>query len=529
MITAAPSTPHSGPSRSRRSHPNRSSAQVWAFFAIFVLVVLTVLGSGIDIASAIVERNRLQDAADSASLAAAQTLSNSGSQSETSAEAIAVATATQYLHQNGYPRSGQIAFPTSTPVAGGASPGTAIENVSVDLTSSMATNFFRLIGVQSVPLAAHSLAHAARGRYDIFLSIDETASMSDADMDQVRRAAETFVQTMAPSADDPYSAKIAIAAFQGLRYRAALTDPNTGTTTNHPLMDSLTLTNLTYSQSLLYRMIDDCATYLPPGYDSSTCPPCPSVSLDQPPMPYAVYPPLPEWNSYRAQGLNPQLTALTPGYAAPAAPPDVPPAMSRFACPLRQDPGSDTSGTFIRNAFTAAFVQGSGGSPVWNAFDASHGGRDGSGSDSGNPPARKILIVMTDGTNTIMPIPPATTDGWNGSPYARYDSVSDSEADQATISAAAAAKNAGMEIYSIGFFDDGHGYSQMLGTDPPACPSAGAPTSMSRDDTVLLQASSSAGTTCDHYFPTQKGRGDHELASVFATIAGRIKRAQLEE
>lgn len=515
---------------------NRSPGQVWAFFAIFILVLLIVLGSGVDIASLVLQRNKLQDAADSASLAAAQTLGSGGGQSEAGAQRAAAATATQFLQQNGYrDTSGSapssITFPTSTPVSGGAAaPGAVVENVSVDLAGSVATTFFRLVGIQTVPLTAHSAAHAARGRYDIFLSIDETASMSNQDMDQVQRAAETFVQTLAPSADDPYSAKIAIAAFQGLRYRVSFMEPGKSTATEFALMDSLTLTNLTYSAPMLYRVIDDCATYLPLGFVPNSCPPCPTLTLDQPPMPYAVYPPLPEWDRYRASGQNPRLSELTPGYAPPASPPEVPPDMKHFGCPLRQDPGSDTSGTFIRNAFTAAFVPGGDPQhPIWNAFDVTHGGRDGTGSDAGKPPARRVLILMTDGANTIMPIPPASPTGWTGSPYARYDAVSDAQADVVTVASAAAAKDAGIEVYSIGFFDSSHNYSNMLATDPPACPSAVAPASASRDDRLLISASSSTGQSCDHYFPTQKGRGDQQLATVFATIAGRIKRAQLVE
>jgi hypothetical protein len=279
-------------------------------------------------------------------------------------------------------------------------------------------------------------------------------------------------------------------------------------------MDSLILTPLTQSAPLLYRLIDNCAA------PASGCPACPGIPDQQPPMPYAVYPPPPEAQRYPDLQLNP----LTPGY------PSLPPPMTRFACPLRQDPSGDTSGTFIRNGITAAFVPS-----VWDAFSGAHGGRDGS---DGFPPAKRVLVVMTDGQNTIAPIPPASP--WPDNPFARYDSQGDAEGDQATIAAASLAKagpdgqaqtDDDIEIYTIGFFD--RGYSGLTGTTPPLCPAATQPANyMQRADRVLTSVSSSTSGSCDHYYPLAKpGSGAHDdaLPSIFAAIAGRIKRAQLVE
>lgn len=531
---------------------HRSRGQVVVMFALCATVLLLATGGGLDLAMIILERGRMQNAADSAALAAAQKLGEGGTQQDASSVGA------DYLRINGYEDrvngvTAQISYP---PPAQGTPRGVG-QIVDVTVSHPLQASFWALAGVPSVTLQVDAQSLSPARRFDIFLSIDETASMTDSDMDQLRQAASRFVQTLNPVPGDPYSPKVALAAFQGLRYTAEYEEMLTGRDTTVTLADSLILTHLTGDAQLLNHLI----------LGDSNSPGCSYYSLptDQPWMPYAVFPPMLEGKRYGSDGVysggyDPMkqgiyVEQLASGYPDSGPPNYLPdPPLTRFACPLHQDPQDGTSGTFIRNGITAAFVP-SVWSPYdyknepWDAFSAQHGGRDGS---DGTPAAHRVLVVMTDGTNTIEPIPPGSactlnSNGDSAEPqncaasgrvsFARYDpGHMSTEADPATINAANAAKLGpdgqqntadDIEIYTIGFY--GGGESGLTSGSTPLCPATvltpAIQSQMKPADQLLLSVSSSTSGSCDHYFPVAKSA--QGLSSIFSSIAGRIKHAQL--
>jgi hypothetical protein len=214
---------------------------------------------------------------------------------------------------------------------------------------------------------------------------------------------------------------------------------------------------------------------------------------------------------------------------------------TRFGCPLTSDPVS--SGTYIKNGVTAVYVPG-----VWDAWQ--------SAPEGARPSAHRVLVLMTDGDNNKTEPDPANkwtyltwntgctttwvtspVDWWNGKPWCwsspdawaamQNQSVSNS----ASISAATAARNAGIEIFTVGFFSDNDpevpgGGSESQLTGPPAlCPAPVTPASASTEDQLLISMSSSSPGSCDHYYPLSKQQGS--LPGVFSAIAARIKRMRL--
>jgi len=162
--------------------------------------------------------------------------------------------------------------------------------------------------------------------------------------------------------------------------------------------------------------------------------------------------------------------------------------------------------TYVGNGFDMALRP----DHAWDMWSAAHGGR----SD-----AKKVLVLMTDGTNNIPPI-----------------AVSDLD-DDTRVSAAAVRRGpdqtAGtaddVEVFTIGLFDPSADPSTFA-TDPPLCPAAlvpatPAPTS---NDQLLIDASTSTAGSCDHYYPLRKDKVD-QLPSIFTTIATRIQRARLSQ
>jgi Flp pilus assembly protein TadG/predicted Fe-Mo cluster-binding NifX family protein len=77
--------------------------------------------------------------------------------------------------------------------------------------------------------------------------------------------------------------------------------------------------------------------------------------------------------------------------------------------------------------------------------------------ETGTTPLRKALIIMTDGQNTIKPVAKTGTMSANGIVHVstvKNNVVDSTVADQLTLTACTAAKNAGIEVYTIGFGSD---------------------------------------------------------------------------
>jgi hypothetical protein len=105
-----------------------------------------------------------------------------------------------------------------------------------------------------------------------------------------------------------------------------------------------------------------------------------------------------------------------------------------------------------------------------------------------------------------------------------------------------------VEIYVVGFFCTSGSYNP--GSYPPynfcqsrvayqslprSCPgnsytmNPGAGATGSPTDDLLVQVSSSASGTCDHYFPISKTASSDSLSVLFADMAGTISRGQLTQ
>ncbi len=170
-------------------------------------------------------------------------------------------------------------------------------------------------------------------------------------------------------------------------------------------------------------------------------------------------------------------------------------------CPLQANGGS---GTYVGNGFEIALQPAS----SWNMWAASNGGR---------PNAKKVLVLITDGTNNAAPIP-----------------VSDLDAD--TVAAANAVKagwdgvmgtNDDVEVFTIGFFNTAEDASAFA-TNPPLCPAPIVPPGASSNDSELIAASSSTPGSCDHYYALNKSQAT-QLPALFTTIATRILRGRLSQ
>ena len=315
----------------------RSVGQILVISAFGMVVFIGLVGTSVDYGLLLLEKTRLQNALDAASLAGARALVSGASAGVTSAEAVA----RNYLQLHGYQagvRNTNISF-TFPPSAGGG-----LNTVSIAMSRRVGTFFWRTLGIGEVTVAGSATAQTGGGTYDVILSIDETSALSCCDpgddMPQLRAAATAFVDQMQLSTTDTRSSRIGIVQFQGQQRRnggaCRSGDATSGNGGNVCLRDAHALLDLTADRTRVLQVING------PG---SGCPALPSQ---------------PSSGFLSTQGAR------------------------AYGCPLEPIGGT---GRYIRNGFEITFMSG-----TWNLWSTARGGR---------ADARKALVIFVAGENEV--------------------------------------------------------------------------------------------------------------------------------
>lgn len=330
---------HSGTPRRRRPAlwERRSIGQILVISAFGMVVFIGLVGTCVDYGLLLIEKTRLQNALDAASLAGARALVSGASPGVTSAETVA----RNYLALHGYQAG---VLNTTISFTFPASPGGSLNAVNIAMSRRMGTFFWRTLGIQEVTVAGSAAAQTGGSTHDVILSIDETSALSCCDpgddMPQLRSAATAFVDQMQLSATDTRSSRIGIVQFQGQRRRGGGNcrsgDPTSGNGSNVCLRDAHALLDLTADRAVVLQVINGPA---------SGCPSLPS---------------------------QPSSGFLSAGSA------------TTYGCPL--DPIGGT-GRYIRNGFEITFMSG-----TWNLWSTARGGR---------ADARKALVMFVAGENDV--------------------------------------------------------------------------------------------------------------------------------
>jgi Flp pilus assembly protein TadG len=477
------------------------SGQILLIAALSQIVFLVVVGFAVDYGFWLLERQKLQNAVDAASLAGARALVDGATPGVTAARA----TTLDYLDRHGYRTDADTTVAVTFPIGAGG----MIESVAVAVERTRETYFVRLVGVEEVEVDARATAAVDRRMIDIMLSLDLTGSMelSGANhMQNLRDAVEAFADQVNPSIGDPLGPKVGIARFAGVMCQWRRTNthlshinlsgvPSIGSEYQAPCVDDKSIvTPLTHSKPLLLRIADN----------------VPGVSCPAGQSPYAC--PLKSWR-YE----NPTIaTGSVAGSAQPAGMMLTSNAGASEICIGSDcDLRPDFTGTKLPNGVTV----------VANSWSTANGGRN----DPAVGVARKVLVMITDGQNELWPS--------TGHPVGNA-SVWDAEA----VTAANNLKRGldgitgtadDVEIYTIGFFCEAGsltGWCQSSLVNqydaPRPCPGPGLPAQRSTVDNILIQMSSSAPGACDRYFPIAKGEN---LPLLFQTIAGAITRSRLTQ
>jgi alpha-tubulin suppressor-like RCC1 family protein len=188
--------------------------------------------------------------------------------------------------------------------------------------------------------------------------------------------------------------------------------------------------------------------------------------------------------------------------ALPAQPPLFNPAQSNttYGCPLDSVGGS---GTYERSGLAVMFMT----SPSWDMWSTAKGGRTS---------AHKVLVLETDGANSVAGLSVAQAD----TNSVNYATTVKPGADQTAKSPSPVPDD--IEIFTIGFY--GGGESGLVSGSTPLCPSSTLPAGRTSIDDLMISISSSTPGTCDHYYPQAKSAS---LPTVFTGVASAIGRGQL--
>ncbi|MCC7107088.1 MAG: hypothetical protein IT307_18305 [Chloroflexi bacterium] len=509
--------------------------------ALLLTIAMGMLGAGVDYGYLVIERSKLQNALDAASLAAAHTLiSTSGG--GVAAQNAASATATSYMSNMGYSSPGASVNSTFA-----ASPGQSTVD-TITVTASVTRNmfFWRAIGINSSTFASSATAVAAGSMVDVMLSLDLTASMKlsgTSDLTALQTAAKDFINQMNPDPASPYGAKVGIARFAGVlcNWKRGTTSNNfggngdtwinTGSGTNEYSAncrdDKSVLQTLSFGKSTLVKIANNSgggtcpatAAYssVPYPAGSTAVSPwgCPLNSVDYTAI-QVTGTPIPGSSISGWKYGSSSASGYTPDYSGTKLP--------NAVSVLRGPTGAELSDTTCSSPCDP-----------WWAWRTAQGGRnDTTGAAEGY--ARKVMVMMTDGFDEIYPNEPDP-----GNPMGdpdNWDTQVVSMANSLKLGPdGVAGTQDDVEIYVVGFFCTPYSTSssapnkwcksRLADTTPPhPCPStsswpSGTATAI---DTLLKNISSSTSGTCDHYFPIKK---TESLPQLFRVIAGSITRGRL--
>src|SRR5581483_10805559 len=193
--------------RARRRHPG----QMMVLLTVAVFMLILAVGSGIDYGSILVEEQSIQNAIDTAALAGARGMLYAPTPGAISGEA----TATAFLNNQGYSTAkGDVIHYAET-----TDPNTGqLDTMKVEVTRNKPTLFWRIVGINNIPLKRSAVGAPGRGDNDIAIVVDLTQSMQTEDpgtLPELRAAVAAFVDALNLNVSNPITNKIALAAFQG--------------------------------------------------------------------------------------------------------------------------------------------------------------------------------------------------------------------------------------------------------------------------------------------------------------------------
>lgn len=206
-----------------RRYRERRDGAAAIIVAIAAVPVLIAAGVGLDVSRAMSSRNNLQDALDNTALALAHLPPGT-------VQATLNSKAQSWLNANLNDKALGTVTLTVTPGVG---------QLVLNATSTVKTTLTAITGYQQIPVKATSTVKWGLGHVEIALVLDNTGSMAGTKLDTLKTAANSLVDTLKAGIDasDPTALKISVVPFSmtvnvGPTYKTAswmtATMPSTG-------------------------------------------------------------------------------------------------------------------------------------------------------------------------------------------------------------------------------------------------------------------------------------------------------------
>lgn len=550
----------------------RRRGQAIVLFALGFTALAGGLGMGADMGLWLVERQRLQTAVDSASIAGARywVAYYSAADQDTQARTQA----TSYLANYGY-SSSNLTCPSSaeapskpsglsgSPCMGGVTGTTAQFGIAAKRARD--TMLLRLIGINTLDAVAVSVADAEI-KADIYAMIDVTQSMSSTEIGYTQTAVTQFINFLNLSASNPEGPKVAIGRFGGERCRR--TSGATGSTFNTPPFsgaegDLSVSTQWGYPGNWVATTGDWCDNndsapnpgaggFGSPTFNTATAPPCkgavaatssgcsssasgtclPSAPVKNPFYPNSQTTCMLGQSSSAALGA---VSAITTGLDYTCA------TFGTTAAPSLAPYYGDSTHN-CENLTATSHTAG-----LATAYHELLSNR--TRYSQGQTQYRRVLTLQTDGTTCSLSTPYSLISTASsqvgtyvtGATLPQHGNSKATRGENRSMALANAMKNnpnsfQGIEIFTIMAWDSAGGNTcpdkTVLDTEAtylPDCPDAGSLGSAGSrrhvDDYMIAMSSSSTGT-CDHYLPIDN-TDPNNLPNAYRKILARLAVGRL--
>lgn len=185
-----------------RSLIRNESGSVGVMFGGMIVVMIMLLGASIDFGKAFMTREGLQDALDSAALAAGRELETGGLKEDAEAKAREVFAANL--------PGGVSAFLTLVDI------DEESKQVTLQASTTLETSFVRIAGINALDIGAEAIVSTSGGSFEVALVLDGSGSMRGTHIEGLKSAAHGLVASLFGDKAVSNNVKIGVVPFAAL-------------------------------------------------------------------------------------------------------------------------------------------------------------------------------------------------------------------------------------------------------------------------------------------------------------------------
>jgi Flp pilus assembly protein TadG len=178
------------------------NGSIGVMFAGIIVVMVMFLGTSIDMGNAFLAREGIQDALDSAALAAGREL-------ETGGEKLDAETKAREVFAANLPE-GVAAKLTGVEI------DTDVGQIDLQAAATLQTSFMRIAGINELAIDAKSMVNTSGGSFEVVMVLDSSGSMNGTHIEGLKTASHALVTSLFGDKAVSNNVKIGVVPFSGL-------------------------------------------------------------------------------------------------------------------------------------------------------------------------------------------------------------------------------------------------------------------------------------------------------------------------